>query len=318
MVKSEGWHEARLADLDGDGDLDVLNKTYTWDAPRVDVWLNNGTRQGARGIGTSASFHGPVGLQLWSLRELLKTHVPLGLQTARGLGFTTVEVAGVPNSLPPAQLRQMLLAQGLNPVSGNWSYADVSGKLDMVVTEAKALGVKYVGVGWIPRPNKRAFTEADAVAASEIFNRAGAALAKEGIRFFYHPHGYEFEPHGLGKTLFDLMAEKTDPKLVCFEMDIFWAFHAGQDPVKLMQKHTGRWELMHVKDMRSGTETGILTGATDKRNDVAVGTGMIDVAAALREGQRQGIKYYFIEDESAEPVKQIPQSLRWLESLSWK
>jgi hypothetical protein len=34
------WHETRLADLDGDGDLDLLNKPYTWDAPRVDVWLN--------------------------------------------------------------------------------------------------------------------------------------------------------------------------------------------------------------------------------------------------------------------------------------
>jgi hypothetical protein len=33
------FHEARVADLDGDGDLDVLNKPYTWDAPRVDVWL---------------------------------------------------------------------------------------------------------------------------------------------------------------------------------------------------------------------------------------------------------------------------------------
>ena len=34
------WHETRLADLDGDGDLDLLNKPYTRDAPRVDVWLN--------------------------------------------------------------------------------------------------------------------------------------------------------------------------------------------------------------------------------------------------------------------------------------
>jgi len=313
----DGWHEARLADLDGDGDLDLLNKPYNWETPRVDVWLNNGTRPGSLGIGTSASFHGPVGLQLWSLREMLKTNVPFGLQAARGFGFTEVEIAGLPSSLPPAQLRQMLLAQGLNPVSGNWSYDDVTKNIEKVVTEAKALGVKYVGVGWIPRPNKRAFTEADALAAGEIFNRAGAVLAKEGIRFFYHPHGYEFVPHVADGTLFDVLAEKTDPKLVCFELDIFWAVHGGQNPVKLMQKYPGRWELMHVKDMRSGTETGIFTGASDRHNDVTVGSGMIDISAALREGQRQGIKHYFVEDESPEPVKQIPQSLRYLESLSW-
>ncbi len=43
LVKGEGWHEARLCDLDGDGDLDLLNKPYNWGTPRVDVWLNNGT-----------------------------------------------------------------------------------------------------------------------------------------------------------------------------------------------------------------------------------------------------------------------------------
>ncbi len=44
LVTGHGWHEARLADLDGDGDLDLLNKPYTWDTPRVDIWLQNGTR----------------------------------------------------------------------------------------------------------------------------------------------------------------------------------------------------------------------------------------------------------------------------------
>lgn len=312
-----GWHEARLHDLDGDGDLDILNKPYNWDTPRVDVWLNGGTRPGAHGTGTSASFHGPVGLQLWSLRAMLKTNVPLGLQTARGLGFTEVEIAGLPADLPPAQVRPMLLAHGLNPVSGNWSYDDVAKNVDKVIAEANALGVKYAGVGWIPRPKGQDFTEAQALAAAEAFNRAGAALAKEGIRFFYHPHGYEFVPHGEGRTLFDVLAEKTDPKLVCFEMDIFWAVHGGQDPVKLMQKYPGRWELMHVKDMKRGTETGVTTGKADKSTDVAVGTGLIDIPAALREGQRQGIKHHFIEDESADPVAQIPQSLRYLETLSW-
>jgi hypothetical protein len=43
LVGGHGFHEARLGDLDGDGDQDVLNKPYNWEAPRVDVWLNGGT-----------------------------------------------------------------------------------------------------------------------------------------------------------------------------------------------------------------------------------------------------------------------------------
>lgn len=313
-----GWHETRLRDLDGDGDLDLLHKPYNWEVPRLDIWLNGGTRDGARGVGTSASFKGPVGLQLWSVREILKTNVPLGLQTARAFGFTEVEVAGVPAGVPPAELRRKLLALGLDPVSGNWSYDDVAKRIDKVVAEAKALGVRYAGVGLISRPSRRTLTAADTLEAANAFNRAGETLGREGIRFFFHPHGDEFVPHGAGRTLFDLLVEKTDPKQVCFEMDIFWAVHAGQDPVKLMQKHPGRWQLMHIKDMRAGTETGTFSGRTDKSNDVAVGTGIINVPAALREGQRQGIKHYFIEDESADPIGQIPQSLRYLESLSWE
>ena len=316
IIVGHGWHEARLADLDGDGDLDLLSKPYNWDTPRVDVWLNNGTRRGARGVGTTASFPGPVGMQLWSLRNIFEENVPLGLQTTRGLGFVEVETAGT-YGLSHAQLRQMLLRHGLKAVSGIWDYAVVAKDIDQVVAEAKALGVQYVGVGWIPRPDNRAFTEADALAASEVFNRAGEILGKEDIRFFYHDHGYEFVPHGDGRTLFDVIAEKSDPKKVCFQIDIFWTVHAGQDPVKLMQRYPGRWHLMHVKDMRVGTETGKLTGGTDLRNDVPLGCGQVDVVAALREGVRQGVKHYFIEDESPDPVRQIPQSLRYLESLSW-
>jgi hypothetical protein len=51
----QGWHEARLADLDGDGDLDLLNKPYNWDTPRVDVWLNNGTGPRQTAVGASST-----------------------------------------------------------------------------------------------------------------------------------------------------------------------------------------------------------------------------------------------------------------------
>jgi hypothetical protein len=43
LATGHGFHEGKLADLDGDGDLDILNKPYNWQAPRIDVWLNNGS-----------------------------------------------------------------------------------------------------------------------------------------------------------------------------------------------------------------------------------------------------------------------------------
>ena len=42
-----GNHESKVADLNGDGALDLLIKPYNWDTPRVDVWLNN-CKKGSR------------------------------------------------------------------------------------------------------------------------------------------------------------------------------------------------------------------------------------------------------------------------------
>jgi sugar phosphate isomerase/epimerase len=74
---------------------------------------------------------------------------------------------------------------------------------------------------------------------------------------------------------------------------------------------------MHVKDMRKGTKTGLLTGSEDVRNDVAIGSGQIDTTAVLKTAQEVGVKHYFIEDESPSTIVQIPQSMRYLESLAW-
>jgi sugar phosphate isomerase/epimerase len=100
-------------------------------------------------------------------------------------------------------------------------------------------------------------------------------------------------------------------------MDMFWTVHPGQDPVKLLNKYPNRWSLLHVKDMKQGTATGKLTGSENVRNDVTVGSGQIDVAAALKAAQEIGVKHFFIEDESPAVGDQIPQSVRYLESLSW-
>ena len=141
-------------------------------------------------------------------------------------------------------------------------------------------------------------------------------MAKNGLKFFYHCHGYEFQPHGQG-TLFDLLMQETNPKTVSYEMDIFWVVFPNQDPVKLFQKYGRRWELVHLKDMKKGTERGALTGGTDVKNDAALGEGLMDLPAILKAAKAAGVKYYFIEDESPWSEQQIPKSLRYLEQVKF-
>jgi hypothetical protein len=109
-----------------------------------------------------------------------------------------------------------------------------------------------VGCAWIP--HEGAFDEAAAAMPSR-FSTAGQLAAQHHMHFFYHTHGYEFQPYG-GRTLFDLMMRETNPKREIRD-GRFLDRHAGQDPVALLEKYPCRWELMHLKDMRKGTPTGL-------------------------------------------------------------
>jgi sugar phosphate isomerase/epimerase len=263
--------------------------------------------------GIGPSFKGPIGLQLYSLRADFAKDVAGTLQKARRFGIENVELAGT-YDLTPEKFKALLDANHLKPVSGHFPYERYRDDVEAVARDAKALGLQYAGCAWIE--HKGDFDEKTCREAIAVFNRAGEALAKHGLKFFYHTHGYEFQPHGQG-TLFDLLVTGTKPEFVRYEMDVFWIVHPGQDPVKLLGKYGRRFELMHVKDMKKGTPTGLLTGSSDVSNDVALGTGQMDWPAILSAAKRAGVKQYFIEDESPTAAEQIPQSLRFLEQVKW-
>ena len=263
--------------------------------------------------GTGQSFKGPVGLQLYSLRDQFAKDVSATLDQVRNFGIEYVELAGT-YDIAPEKFKAMLDSKGLKPISGHFSYEQFRDKVEDVARDAKTLGIQYVGCAWIPHNDK--FDEKNCRDAIAVFNRAGEALAKHGLKFFYHTHGYEFQPHGKG-TLFDLMMAETKPAFVHYQMDVFWIVHPGQDPVRLLEKYGSRFELMHVKDMKKGTPTGLLTGSSDVNDDVTVGTGVMNWPAILKAARKAGVKWYFLEDESQSVVEQIPRSLRYLEQVKF-
>jgi sugar phosphate isomerase/epimerase len=257
-----------------------------------------------------------LGLQLYSLRVLAKQGGwAAELDRTKELGFTSIEGGFVPKGMTVDQYKAEMASRGLSMPSMGFSYEHLAADISGSVAQAKAMGVQFVMVAWIPHSDDEGFTLAEATKAAADFNAWGAAFRAAGITFTYHAHGYEFRPLPDGSNLFDLICASTQPDNLSFEMDVFWITHGGQDPVKLMEKYPNRWRLMHVKDIRKGAPTGIYTGHAPSTDDVSVGTGQVDWPAVLKEAEAVGVKWYFIEDESDTPDVNIPKSIAYVKSL---
>jgi len=255
-----------------------------------------------------------IGLELYSFREEAKRDLPGTLAKARAMGFDHIETGSDFYGRTAVEFKALLDAAGLKATSFHFQYDELAKDLDKVRRNLDVFGARWACLAWIP--HKDAFTRADAEKAVADFNAWSAALAKDGKKFAYHAHGYEFGA-APGGTLFDFLATSTDPAHVKFEMDTFWIAVPGQDCVKLLEKYPNRWRLMHLKDLRKGAPIGNQQGRADDKDSVPVGEGILPWDKVLPLARRQGCEDYFIEDESPDAMNQVPISLKYLNARSW-
>jgi sugar phosphate isomerase/epimerase len=260
----------------------------------------------------SRSFKGPLAVQLWSFRNDFSKDVPGTLKRVRELGFTYVELAGY-YQMTAKQFRAELDKVGLKAISMHIEYEAARDRIVQVINDAKVLGVQDVGVPWI----KSLFTRQDCLKAIDVFNQAGRKLAANGLRFFYHIHGYEFVPDEGGKeTLFDLLMTKTNPRFVSMQLDTFHVAYPGQDPAKLIEKYPGRFISLHLKDIRKDV-VGDNSGDFKDEDGRPVGQGKINWPEVLRAAHKEGVKWYIIEDETRNVWEAVPESMRYLKTVKF-
>lgn len=252
----------------------------------------------------------PFGIQSFTFRRSFPNNMEKTLDTIAMMGITELEGSG--GRIAPEDFKKLCNDRGITIPSTGTGYEQLVKDPMEVATRAKALGAKYVMCAWIPHKNG-AFNFDNAKKAVEDFNTAGKVLKEQGLTFCYHIHGYEFWPYEQG-TLLDYIIKNTNPEYVSFEMDVLWTQFGGGDPVKLLKKYKDRWKLIHLKDLKKGVKKD-LTGGTSTDNDVALGTGEIDIPGIIKQANKIGIKHFFIEDESNRIHYQVPQSIAYLKSL---
>jgi len=249
-----------------------------------------------------------IGVQLYTVRDLLKKDFAGTLARVAKIGYKEVEFAQYfedPSNLNPSpkRTRESLDVDGLVAPSTHVPYKALSAEnWPRVLDAAKVIGLKYIVN---PSIDRDVLQHPDGwKRAAETFNRAGAESQKTGIQFAYHNHVEEFKPLPDGKLPYDVLLAESDPKLVKMEMDLGWAHEARIDPLAYFAKYPGRFPLVHVKDF-------------DKNDQMTeVGSGAIDWKKILAKSDQAGIKHYFVEhDEPKQPFESIQTSYQYLKKL---
>ena len=268
-----------------------------------------------RGVAAQPTISMPVpgilGLELYSVRHQLDKDVPGTLKLVRSWGFEQVE-GGNFYGRSAADFKALLAQHGLQMQSMLVGYEQLRDDLPTVMKNARAIGATLVGTAWIP--HEQPFTRQHVDMALADFAKWGKAMRAEGLRFFYHVHGYEFAPSPDG-TLMDTLVKNSPADAVDFQADVFWVKRGGGDPAGLLTKYPGRFKSVHLKDMAKGVATNDPTGSAPDETCVVIGTGQLDFQAILRAAKASGVTHYYIEDEHPSSDKQIPQSLKYLSAL---
>jgi len=256
-------------------------------------------------------FPGSPGIVSFTYRENFQKDVPGTLDIIKNNGITDIEFSNLFGK-SAEEMRRLIDERGIHCSSFGVGYEDLVNKTEEVAKAAKILGAQYVRVAGIP--HKGAFTLENAQKAVDDFNKYGKILKeKYGLEFIYHNHGFEFEPYQDG-TLYDYIVKNTNPEYVNFELDILWAFFPGQDPAKLLHKYGRRYKTLHLKDLKKGV-AGNSSGGTSGENDVVLGTGQINIPEVMHAAIKAGVQHYYIEDESSNSITQVPESIKYLNSL---
>jgi sugar phosphate isomerase/epimerase len=242
-----------------------------------------------------------IGLQLYSIRDVLEGDLEGDIKKLAEIGYTDVE--SYPGSeghyygMEAEAFAKLLQENGMRLVSSHvgsgksyqekadsWKDATLVSRFDELVDHAAKTGQPYLTCSMAHLPHE---TPEERKKLADLFNSCGKKCNAAGMKFAYHNHAFEFEGSG-DEVLMDFLMANTDPELVKYQMDIYWVVKAGKDPVAYFKKYPGRFTLSHIKDMDK----------EDSSKNAVVGEGSIDYTQILPIAKESGMEFYLVEQET--------------------
>ena len=247
-----------------------------------------------------------IGVQLYTLRAQAARDLEGTLAAVARMGYAGVEFAGF-HGHDATAVRAMLDRHGLQAFAAHVPTTQFEDDIERVVADLTTVGARW---GVVPAAGVEDRNAEGMRRLGERMNGYARRLAEAGLRFAYHNHAFEFEGRNADSgTWFDTLLAATDPSLVFFELDAFWAAVGGYEPDQVIRTNRSRIRLVHLKD----------AARDDPRKDVPFGEGVLDWGAILSAAREAGVEYYITEQDNpnpADPAGDVATAYRNAERMS--
>lgn len=185
------------------------------------------------------------GIQMYSVRDITEKDMPGALRALAEMGYKNVEFAGF-FGIPSEEIKKLLDDNGLKVSGTHTGWNEIAEHFEETVAYHKAIGNTRIII-----PGADLTTKAKLDAFIDMLNEFQPKLAAEGITLGYHNHDHEFKPNEDGQIIYDEIVARSN---VALEIDTYWAYAAGKDPVAMMEALKDRLPVIHIKDGLSNRE----------------------------------------------------------------
>jgi len=256
------------------------------------------------------------GAQLYTVRRIIDKDPVRVLKEIEGAGYKEVEtdLESMPKIMPALKETRLKASGAHLPTE---LFLRQQGKMGAALEELKKNGIEYAICPWIDEKDRGGVEVIKKLAGN--LNKAGEQAEAVGLKLCYHNHAFEFAPAGGGSgMLIDVLLAETDPKLVSWEMDIFWVSVTGNDPVDLLHKYGKRVALMHVKDLAPGVPKRF-DERVPKTAFKEAGAGTLDLKRILHTAVETGVKHFIVEQDETpgDPIASLKMSASYLKALDF-
>ena len=271
----------------------------------------------------SANKKTTLAVQLYCVRNEMRED-PLGsLKQLANMGYTHIEHADYVNhqfyGWNATEFKKVLDDLGLKMPSGHtvlgvehWdeTRGDFTGEWKKLVDDAAYMGQQYVISPYMERDVYSTYDKF--MWFMDIFNKSGELCQKQGMKFGYHNHDFEFSETLNGETIWDLIMNNTDVGKVVMQLDIGNMYNAGAKAIDVLTRNPGRYENIHVKD-EIRKEDGEYESCT-------LGAGLIEVRKTIDLAKENGTTLFIIEQESYQgktPMERMEENLDIMQSWGY-